>query len=169
MGLCPLLWTVHCGDQPLFHLIPGGMSHSPSVSSPHLQLRTKPEPPPGGSTTPNAAGTPSSGFTPVSGSSQSVEVNRGHIPTPPRPLSTHTPGSITSSQGHPPSTHSPLDNTSSGKHHACWIGAPSQVHVAYSLCLWQLWGPGTSPSSNRRAMNTCLPLTITLPLMAHHR
>ena len=85
--------------------LPGGMTHSPAMHSPHLQLRTKTE----------AAANPSS-FTPVSASSQPPpEGSRGHVPTPPRPMSTHTPGMQSQGPGggaQPPTNNSPLSNSS---------------------------------------------------------
>ena len=62
-------------------------THSPAMHSPHLTIRTKGEPPSSFNpvSTPAAAGDPNGGAGPGGD-----RVN--HVPTPPRPVSTHTPG-----------------------------------------------------------------------------
>ena len=84
-------------DLGVFLLLYVGMTHSPALHSPHLMVAHK-----DGHPSPGGAG---SSFTPVT-SMHHHHNTTVDIETPPRPLSTHTPGM----QSHPQASSSPLSN-----------------------------------------------------------
>ena len=80
----------------MFSLCSGNVTHSPAMHSPHIM---------------HAKAENSSSFTPVTSGTMATNAGpmgvppQSHVPTPPRPMSTHTPNL----QGHPPQSASPLD------------------------------------------------------------
>ena len=109
-----------------FFLLYVGMTHSPALHSPHLMVVHK-DASSGSGSHPSPGGAESS-FTPVT----SMHHHHHHhntttvdIETPPRPLSTQTPGM----QSHPQASSSPLSN-----HGSTQGTAPSSCSVTDTIC-----------------------------------
>lgn len=72
-----------------------GLNHSPVMHSPHIIHANKPK----------VDANQARGFTPVTStanmSQHASQHTRAHVPTPPRPMSTHTPGMQPAGTPHP--------------------------------------------------------------------